>query len=123
MHLVLPGGEAGGALPVTNRHMLMARLYALPLHWHLHSTLQRVEPDGSAHIDARGNGPTTLPGSFDCVVYGSAREANAELLGALEGARTLTYASAGDCVAPRSLFAAVREGYDAVDRLAAALTS
>jgi len=118
VHLVLPGSELSGALPVTNRHMLMARLYALPLHWHLHSVLRGVGSDGTATLEKRGEGEVRLPGKFDAVIHGPARTANSELIAALDAAGSVPFTSAGDCVAPRMLFFAIREGYDAADRLA-----
>jgi 2,4-dienoyl-CoA reductase (NADPH2) len=121
VHLVLAGSELGAALPVTNRHMLMARLYALPLRWHLHSVLKTLGEDGTATIEKRGEGMVRLEGKFDAVVYGPARAANSELIEALEAAGTIPFTTAGDCVAPRTLFSATREGYDAADRLAAIL--
>ena len=118
VHLVLPGSEAGSALPVTNRHMLMARLYALPIRWHLLSTLKSVDDNGNACIETKGDGEQVVPGPFDCVVYGTARAANTDVLEALEAKLTGRIVCAGECVAPRSAYMAIREGYDAADRLA-----
>jgi 2,4-dienoyl-CoA reductase-like NADH-dependent reductase (Old Yellow Enzyme family)/thioredoxin reductase len=119
VHLVLSGSELGGALPVTNRHMMMARLYALPLRWHVHSVLRGVSDDGTATLEKRGEGEIRLPGKFDAVIYGPGRTANSELIEALEAAGSVPFTTAGDCVAPRTLFSATRDGYDAADRLAA----
>lgn len=118
VHLVHSGSELGGALPVTNRHMLMARLYALPLHWHPHCVVRQIAEDGTATIETHGGRTVKLDGKFDAVVHGPARNANNELIEALETAGTVPFTAAGDCVAPRTLFSATREGYDAADRLA-----
>ncbi len=121
VHVVIPGSEAGTALPVTNRHMLMARLLALPLRCHLHTTLKSVDAGGIAVVETRGPGEVRLPGAFDCVVYGTARAANSTIVEQLESEPRVKFVSAGDCVAPRGLYSATREGYDEVDRLAALL--
>lgn len=121
VHVVHAGSELGAALPVTNRHMLMARLYALPLHWHLNCTLKSLGEDGTVTVEQPGEGTIRLPGKFDAVVYGPARIANGELIEALEAAGSIAFTTAGDCMAPRTLFTATREGYDAADRLAAML--
>ena len=121
VHVVLPGSEAGSALPVTNRHMLMARLYSLPLHWHMLSTLKGVDAEGIASIETRGCGERALPGTFDAVIYGTQRASNTALIDLLEAQPGQRFVCAGDCIAPRSVYSAIREGYDAVERLAALL--
>ena len=121
VHVVLAGSDAGGALPITNRRMLMDRLLALPLRWHFHSTLLRVDKSGKATLDVRGAGEVKLDSAFDFVVQTVQRSANSDLIVALESAGSTKFASAGDCVAPRNIYNAIREGFDAADRLAAAL--
>lgn len=121
VHMVLAGAEAGGALPYTNRRTLMDRLLALPLQWHFHSTLAGVDAAGKATLAQRGTGEVTLDGAFDCVVQTVQRSANSQLIAMLEAAGKTPFAAGGDCVAPRNIFYAVREGFDAADRLAAAM--
>lgn len=123
VHMVLAGAEVGSALPVTNRQNLMGRLYELPLRWHLYSTLKSVSPEGAAVIETKGMGEMRLAGAFNCVVYGTARAANVDLIEYFETQPSVRFASAGDCVAPRGVYSAVREGYDAADRLAALFVS
>jgi 2,4-dienoyl-CoA reductase (NADPH2) len=121
VHVVLAGSELGGALPYTNRRTLMDRLLALPLHWHFHSTLAGIDPSGKATLTTRGTGKVVLEGAFDCVVHTAQRGANSEFIAALEAAGNMRFAAGGDCMAPRNLFHAVREGFDAADKLAALL--
>jgi hypothetical protein len=124
VHIVLAGSELGNALPYTNRRMLMDRLLAMPqLHWHFHSTLQSIDKPGKATLSTRGMGEITLDARFDFVVQTVQRSANSELIAALESAGTITFAAAGDCVSPRNIYYAIREGFDAADTVAAALTS
>lgn len=122
VHVVLAGAELGNALPYTNRRMLMDRLLALPLHWHFHSTLLSVDKSGTAKLNVRGEGEVQLDVVFDFVVHTAQRSADSELIAALESAGSTKFAAAGDCVAPRNIFHAVREGFDAADRLADALS-
>jgi 2,4-dienoyl-CoA reductase-like NADH-dependent reductase (Old Yellow Enzyme family)/NADPH-dependent 2,4-dienoyl-CoA reductase/sulfur reductase-like enzyme len=122
VHVVLAGAELGGALPYTNRRTLMDRLLALPLHWHFHSTLLGVDKSGKATLTTRGAGEVALDGTFDFVVQTLQRSANSDLISVLETAGNIKFAAGGDCVAPRNIFHAVREGFDAADRLAAALS-
>ncbi len=122
VHVVLAGAELGGALPYTNRRMLMDRLLALPVHWHFHSTLLGVDKTGKATLNTRGVGEVTLDAPFDFVVQTVQRCASSELITALEAAGT-KFAAAGDCLAPRNIFYAVREGFDSADRLATDLLS
>ena len=56
VHIVINAADAGMALPLGNRQMLMARLLALPIRWHFHSTLAGVGKDGEALIQTRGEG-------------------------------------------------------------------
>ncbi len=121
VHVVLAGSDAGGALPITNRRMLMDRLLALPLRWHFHSTLLRVDKSGKATLNVRGAGEVKLDSAFDFVVQTVQRSANSDLIAALDSAGGTKFAAAGDCVAPRNIYNAIREGFDAADRLAAAL--
>ena len=124
VHIVLAGSELGNALPYTNRRMLMDRLLAMPqLHWHFHSTLQGIDQSGKATLTTRGKGEITLDAPFDFVVQTVQRSANSELIDALESAGNIEFAAAGDCVSPRNIYYAIREGFDAADRVAAALTS
>jgi hypothetical protein len=60
--------------------------------------------------------------AFDFVGHPVERSANSEFIAALEAAGNVKFVAAGDCVAPRNIFHAVREGFDAADRLAAALS-
>ena len=121
VHVVLAGLDVGSALPYTNRRMLMDRLLALPLHWHFQSTLQRVDKSGKATLNVRGAGEVELDAAFDFVVQTVQRSADSDLIAALESAGSTKFAAAGDCVAPRNIYHAIREGFDAADRLAAAL--
>ena len=121
VHVVLAGAEAGQALPVTNRRMLMQRLYALPLRWHLHSTLVGVAKSGEAIIHTRGEGEVKLAVAFDFVVHGMLRSANTDLIDDLGSSGNTNFVAAGDCCAPRNLFAAIHEGFDAAGRLASLL--
>ncbi len=124
VHIVLAGSELGSALPYTNRRMLMDRLLAMPqLHWHFHSTLQSVDKPGKATLNTRGTGDITLDARFDFVVQTVQRSANSELIATLESAGSTKFAAAGDCVSPRNIYYAIREGFDAADTLAAALSS
>ena len=122
VHVVIAGLDVGSALPYTNRRMLMDRLLALPLHWHFQSTLQRVDKSGKATLNVRGAGEVQVDAAFAFVVQTVQRSADSELIAALESAGGTKYAAAGDCVAPRNIYNAIREGFDAADRLAAALS-
>lgn len=122
VHVVLSGLDVGSDLPYTNRRMLMDRLLALPLHWHFQSTLQRIDKSGIATLNVRGAGAVNLEAPFDFVVQTVQRDANSDLISALEAADSTKFAAAGDCVAPRNIYHAIREGFDAADRLAAALS-
>ena len=121
VHVVLAGLDVGSALPYTNRRMLMDRLLALPLHWHFQSTLQRVDQSGKATLNVRGAGEVALDAAFAFVVQTVQRSADSDLIAALESAGGIKFAAAGDCVAPRNIYHAIREGFDAADRLAIAL--
>ncbi len=118
VHVVLAGAEAGMALPLSNRRTLMERLLLLPLHWHLYSTLLRVDQKGVAAIRVRGQGESILDGTFDGVVFAVPRRSNTDLLKGIAGNDNTKYVSAGDCVSPRGIFAAIREGYDAAHKMA-----
>lgn len=121
VHIVLAGLDVGSALPYTNRRTLMDRLLALPLHWHFQSTLQGVDAQGRATLQVRGAGAVVIEGQFDFVVQTAQRSADGEFIAALESSGRIRFAAAGDCVAPRNIYHAVREGFDAADRLAAML--
>jgi len=121
VHIVISGADAGGALPKTNRRMLMDRMLALKLRWHFHSSLVRVGKSGNAVIKVRGEGEVSLAGSFDFVVNTVQRVANTSLIEELESRDGVKFSSAGDCVAPRNIYTAIREGFDAADRLAVLL--
>ncbi len=116
VHIVTGGAEVGASLPHANRQMLMARLLDLPFKWHFHSTLVSVSATGEAVISTRGQAETRVQG-IDLVVHAISGSANSELLESLDAAGNLPLAAAGDCVAPRNIFAAVREGFDAADHL------
>lgn len=121
VHIVINAAEVGLALPLGNRQMLMARLLALPIRWHFHSTLTGVSKDGEALIQTRGEGERRVAG-VDFVVQAISGAAESALLEELI-ARGATVVAAGDCVAPRNIFSAMREGYDAADQLAAQLSA
>ena len=76
----------------------------------------------AATLSTRGAGEVSPDVMFDFVVQTVQRSANSELIAALESAGNSRFAAGGDCVAPRNIFYAVREGFDAADKLAAALT-
>jgi hypothetical protein len=46
------------------------------------------------------------------------RSADSDFIAALESAGHAKFAAAGDCLAPRNIYHAVREGFNAADRLA-----
>lgn len=119
VHIVINAADAGMALPLGNRQMLMARLLALPIRWHFHSTLSGVSKDGEALIKTRGEDERRVSG-VDFVVHAVSGAADTALLEALD-AMGMKVVAAGDCVSPRNIFAAMREGYDAADRIAARL--
>ena len=121
VHIVTGGAELGASLPHANRQMLMARLLDLPFKWHFHSTLVSVSATGEAVVATRGQEPTHIAG-IDFVVHAISGSANTELLENLDAASNIKLTSAGDCVAPRNIFAAVREGFDAADQLVSALS-
>ena len=121
VHVVLAGADAGGALPKTNRRMLMDRMLALPLRWHFHGVLLRVEKSGKATLKVRGEGEVKLGVTFDFVVHTMQRSADTDLIEDLESGGHIKFTSAGDCVAPRNIYTAIREGFDAAERLAAVL--
>jgi hypothetical protein len=122
-HIVLAGLDVGSALPYTNRRRLMDRLLALPLHWHFQRTLLRVDPQGKATLHVRGAGEVKIGGTFDFVVQTAQRSADGDFIAALESSGRTKFAAAGDCVAPRNIYHAVRGGFDAADRLAAAMAN
>jgi 2,4-dienoyl-CoA reductase (NADPH2) len=121
VHIVINAAEVGLALPLGNRQMLMARLLALPIRWHFHSTLSGVSKAGEAVIQTRGEGERKVAG-VDFVVHALSGTAETALLDDLI-ARGVTVVAAGDCVAPRNIFSAMREGHDAADQLAAQLSA
>ena len=99
----------------------MDRLLAMKLHWQFHSSLLRVSKSGIAVIKTRGEGEVKLAVAFDFVVNTVQREANTDLIEDLESSGSIKFASAGDCVAPRNIYTAIREGFDAADKLASLL--
>jgi hypothetical protein len=69
----------------------------------------------------RGAGDVELEGTFDVVVQTAQRSADGDFIAALEASGRTQFVAEGDCVAPRNIYHAMREGFDAADRLAAAL--
>ncbi len=120
VEVVINAAEVGLALPLSNRQMLMARMLALPINWHFHSVLMAVNAAGEAVIQTRGGGQKTVAG-IDFVVHAVPGNAETALLDALIKQDRLVVA-AGDCVAPRSIFSAMREGYDAAELMFRKLT-
>lgn len=100
--------QTGSGLHATRQHLLLERIEAAAVRLQKHTRLVAIE--GKTVKVETPNGSKTL-GPFDCIVFAIGYQSNTHLADEIKPDRRVTVI--GDAVRPRSIFEAIREGFEA----------
>ncbi len=100
--------QIGSGLHATRQHLLLERIEAAGVRLQKHTRLVAIE--GKTVKVETPNGSKTL-GPFDCIVFAIGYQSNTHLADEIKPDRRVTVI--GDAVRPRSIFEAIREGFEA----------
>lgn len=100
--------QIGNGLHATRQQLLFERIEAADVRLQKHTRLVAIE--GKTVKVETPNGSKTL-GPFDCIVFAIGYQSNTHLADEIKPDRRVTVI--GDAVRPRSIFEAIREGFEA----------